>query len=73
MSPIEALRAAAAGRDPETLVGPLFFLFTRLAAAGPEARQLRQRQDRHVPLHREGLQRADGRGGAFVGGFGGHR
>ena len=36
MSPINALRAAAAGRDPETLVGPLFFLFTRLAAAGDQ-------------------------------------
>ena len=34
MSPIEALRAAVAGRDPETLIGPLFFLFTRLASAG---------------------------------------
>ena len=33
MSPIEALRAAAKGRDPETLIGPLFFLFTRLASA----------------------------------------
>ena len=34
MSPLEALRAAAAGRDPETLFGPLFVLFSRLAAAG---------------------------------------
>ena len=34
MTSIEALRAAVEGRDPETLIGPLFFLFTRLAAAG---------------------------------------
>ena len=34
MTPIEALRAAVDGRDPETLIGPLFYLFTRLAAAG---------------------------------------
>lgn len=33
MTPFEVLRAAAEGRDPETLIGPLFFLFTRLAAA----------------------------------------
>ena len=33
MTPLDALRAAAEGRDPETLIGPLFFLFTRLAAA----------------------------------------
>lgn len=33
MIPLEVLRAAAEGRDPETLIGPLFFLFTRLAAA----------------------------------------
>ena len=34
MSGFEALSADAAGRDPETLIGPLFCLFTRLAAAG---------------------------------------
>ena len=34
MTSIAALRAAVEGRDPETLIGPLFFLFTRLAAAG---------------------------------------
>ncbi len=28
---IEAVRAALAERDPETLIGPLFHLFTRLA------------------------------------------
>lgn len=33
MIPLDVLRASAAGRDPETLIGPLFFLFTRLAAA----------------------------------------
>lgn len=40
MSPLDVLRALADERDPETLIGPLFFLFTRLAAtrdaiAGP--------------------------------------
>jgi hypothetical protein len=34
MTPLDVLRGAAEGRDPETLIGPLFFLFTRLAAAG---------------------------------------
>lgn len=33
MNALDALRAAAAGRDPETLIGPLFYLFTRLASA----------------------------------------
>ncbi|CAG0994783.1 hypothetical protein BURK1_02467 [Burkholderiales bacterium] len=33
MNSLATLRALAAGRDPETLVGPLFHLFTRLAAA----------------------------------------
>lgn len=33
MTALDRLRAAAAGRDPETLIGPLFFMFTRLAAA----------------------------------------
>jgi hypothetical protein len=34
VSALAILRDAAAGRDPETLVGPLFTLFTRLAAVG---------------------------------------
>jgi hypothetical protein len=33
VKPLELLRAAADGRDPQTLIGPLFFLFTRLPAA----------------------------------------
>ena len=36
MSALAALREAIEGRDPETLVGPLFYLFTRLAAAGDD-------------------------------------
>lgn len=32
MIAFEMLRTAAALRDPETLIGPLFSLFTRLAA-----------------------------------------
>jgi hypothetical protein len=31
MTALAALREAIEGRDPETLVGPLFFLLTRLA------------------------------------------
>ncbi|MCC7039232.1 MAG: hypothetical protein IT516_02855 [Burkholderiales bacterium] len=31
MSPLDVLRALADERDPETLIGPLFFLFTRFA------------------------------------------
>ncbi len=34
MTPLEALRSVVAGRDPETLVGPIFYLYTRLATAG---------------------------------------
>lgn len=34
MTAFERLRDAAVVRDPETLIGPLFFLFTRLAATG---------------------------------------
>lgn len=33
MTALEVLRVAASERDPETLIGPLFFLFTRFAAA----------------------------------------
>lgn len=33
MTALEVLRIAASERDPETLIGPLFFLFTKLAAA----------------------------------------
>jgi len=33
VTPLDVLRSAVAGRDPETLIGPLFFLFTRLASA----------------------------------------
>ena len=32
MTALAALRDAIEGRDPETLIGPLFFLLTRLAA-----------------------------------------
>ena len=32
MSALAALRKALEGRDPETLIGPLFYLFTRLAS-----------------------------------------
>lgn len=31
---VEAIRAALAERDPETLIGPLFYLFTSLAMHG---------------------------------------
>jgi hypothetical protein len=34
MSALDALRKALDGRDPETLIGPLFYLFTRLASSG---------------------------------------
>jgi hypothetical protein len=34
MTPFESLRAALADRDPETLIGPLFHLYTRLVARG---------------------------------------
>ena len=34
MIALAALREAIAGRDPETLIGPLFYLFTRLATSG---------------------------------------
>jgi len=34
MSGLAALRALAEARDPETLIGPLFYLFTRMAAGG---------------------------------------
>jgi hypothetical protein len=37
MIALAALRAMAEGRDPETLIGPLFYLFTRIAAAGDDA------------------------------------
>ena len=36
MTTIATLREAVEGRDPETLIGPLFYLFTRMAAAGDE-------------------------------------
>ena len=32
MTALAALRDAIEGRDPETLIGPLFFLLTRLAS-----------------------------------------
>ena len=34
MIALAALRAIAERRDPETLIGPLFYLFTRIAAVG---------------------------------------
>ncbi|MFO1282570.1 MAG: hypothetical protein U1F51_08880 [Burkholderiales bacterium] len=37
MSAFERLQAALVGRDPETLVGPLLHLFTRLVAAPDRA------------------------------------
>jgi len=33
VTPLDVLRSAVAGRDPETLIGPIFYLFTRMAAA----------------------------------------
>lgn len=37
MTPFAAFALALADRDPETLIGPLFFLYTRLASAGAGA------------------------------------
>jgi hypothetical protein len=34
VTPLEDFRSVVAGRDPETLVGPIFYLYTRLATAG---------------------------------------
>lgn len=37
MTPLAAFALALADRDPETLIGPLFFLYTRLVSAGSTA------------------------------------
>ncbi len=37
MTPLAAFALALADRDPETLIGPLLYLYTRLASAGEAA------------------------------------
>lgn len=37
MTPLAAFALALADRDPETLIGPLLYLYTRLATAGGSA------------------------------------